>query len=69
MIVDFDSGTSFSKVGIINCWRKVLSIVCQDKDFDTVFEKHTKFKEVHFEGIYFRNDIGHQLRKNFSEEN
>ena len=26
-------------------------------------------KEIHFEGIYFRNDIGHQVRKKFSKEN
>ena len=48
---------------------RVLSIVCQDKDFDTVFEKAYKnLKEIHFEGIFFRNDIGHQVRKNFSKE-
>ena len=41
-----------------------------NKNFDTVFEKAYKnLKEIHFEGIYFRNDIGHQVRKNFSKEN
>jgi phosphoribosylamine--glycine ligase len=35
-----------------------------------VFEKAYKnLKEIDFEGIYFRNDIGHQVRKNFSKEN
>jgi len=35
-----------------------------------VFEKAYKnLKEIHFEGIYFRNDIGYQVRKNFSKEN
>ena len=49
---------------------RVLSIVCQDKDFDMVFEKAYKnLKEIHFEGIFFRNDIGHQVRKNFCREN
>ena len=67
----FDSGTSFSKNGeLLTDGGRVLSIVCQDKDFDTVFEKAYKnLKEIHFEGIYFRNDIGHQVRKNFSREN
>ena len=67
----FDSGTSFSKSGkLLTAGGRVLSIVCQDKDFDTVFEKAYKnLKEIHFEGIYFRNDIGHQVRKNFSKEN
>ena len=25
--------------------------------------------KINFDGIYFRNDIGHQVRKNFSKEN
>ena len=67
----FDSGTSLSENGkLLTDGGRVLSIVCQGKDFDTVFEKAYKnLKEIHFEGIYFRNDIGHQVRKNFSKEN
>ena len=67
----FDSGTSISESGkLLTAGVRVLSIVCQDKDFDTVFEKTYKnLKEIHFEGIYFRNDIGHQVRKKFSREN
>jgi len=67
----FDSGTSFSESGkLLTAGGRVLSIVCQDKDFDMVFEKAYKnLKEIHFEGIYFRKDIGHQVRKNFSKEN
>ena len=67
----FDSGTSFSENGkLLTNGGRVLSVVCQDKDFDMVFEKAYKnLKEIHFEGIYFRNDIGHQVRKNFSKEN
>ena len=35
-----------------------------------VFEKTYKnLKEINFDGIYFRNDIGHQVRKNFLKEN
>jgi len=66
----FDSGTSLSENGkLLTDGGRVLSIVCQDKDFDMVFEKAYKnLKEIHFEGIYFRNDIGHQVRKNFSKE-
>jgi len=67
----FDSGTSFNESGkLLTAGGRVLSIVCQDKDFDVVFEKAYKnLKEIHFDGIYFRNDIGHQVRKNFSKEN
>ncbi|MBO8244344.1 phosphoribosylamine--glycine ligase [Prochlorococcus marinus XMU1411] len=67
----FDSGTCFSKNGeLLTDGGRVLSIVCQDKDFDRVFDKAYKnLKEIDFDGIYFRNDIGHQVRKNFSTEN
>ena len=65
----FDSGTSSKNGELITNGGRVLSIVCQDKDFDKVFEKAYKnLKEIHFEGIYFRNDIGHQVRENFSKE-
>ena len=67
----FDSGTSFSKSGaLVTDGGRVLSIVCQDENFDMVFEKAYKnLKKIHFEGIYFRNDIGYQVRKKFSKEN
>tara|TARA_B100000945_G_scaffold65260_1_gene48770 strand:+ start:208 stop:1539 length:1332 start_codon:yes stop_codon:yes gene_type:complete len=67
----FDSGTSLNERGeLITDGGRVLSIVCQDINFDMVFEKAYKnLKEINFDGIYFRNDIGHQVRKNLSKEN
>ncbi len=61
----FDSGTSLNSKGqLITDGGRVLSIVCQGKDFDTVFEKAYKnLKEISFEGIFYRKDIGHQVRK------
>ena len=66
----FDSGTSLSKDGeLLTDGGRVLSIVSQDKDFDKVFEKlYKNLKEINFEGMYFRNDIGHQVRKKFFKE-
>ena len=66
----FDSGTSFNKNGeLVTDGGRVLSIVCQDKDFDMVFEKAYKnLKDISFDGIYFRNDIGHQVRTDFPKE-
>ncbi len=66
----FDSGTSLGKNGeLLTDGGRVLSIVCQDKNFDMVFEKAYKnLKEITFDGIYFRNDIGHQVRKKFLKE-
>ncbi|MDC3040782.1 phosphoribosylamine--glycine ligase [Prochlorococcus sp. AH-736-B08] len=67
----FDSGTSLSKNGdLLTDGGRVLSIVCQAKDFDMVFEKaYSNLKEISFDGIYYRNDIGHQVRKKLSKEN
>ena len=67
----FDSGTSLGNNGeLLTDGGRVLSIVCQDKNFDMVFEKAYKnLKEINFNGIYFRNDIGHQVRGKLSREN
>ncbi len=60
----FDSGTSLnSDSEFITNGGRVLSIVCQGKDFNKVFEKAYKnLKEISFEGINYRKDIGHQVR-------
>ena len=54
-------------------FREIRSLAIEykkDKDYDKVFEKAYKnLKEVNFDGIYFRKDIGHQVRKNFFKEN
>ena len=66
----FDSGTSLNSNGeFITDGGRVLSVVCQGKDFDKVFEKaYNNLKEISFEGIYYRKDIGHQVRiKNLNE--
>ena len=39
------------------------------KNFDKVFERvYKNLQEINFEGIYFRNDIGHQVRNKFLKE-
>jgi len=60
----FHSGTSINKFGeIITNGGRVLSIVCQGKDFNSVFEKAYKYlNNIKFEGIFYRTDIGHQVR-------
>ena len=60
----FDSGTSISKEGkLVTGGGRVLSVVCQGKDFDKVFEKAYKnLKEINYKGIYYRKDIGNQVR-------
>ena len=60
----FDSGTFLNEDGeLLTDGGRVLSIVCQDKNFDKVFEKaYRNLKEINFEGIFYRKDIGHQVR-------
>ncbi|MCP9807991.1 phosphoribosylamine--glycine ligase [Cyanobium sp. HWJ4-Hawea] len=42
---------------------RVLAVVAQAEDFDGAFERaYAGLKQVHFEGITFRRDIGHQVR-------
>ena len=66
----FDSGTCLGKNGeLLTDGGRVLSIVCQDENFDKVFEKvYRNLQEINFEGIYFRYDIGHQVRKQMYKE-
>ena len=49
----FDSGTSLNENGeLLTDGGRVLSIVCQEEDFDKVFEKaYRNLKEINFEGI------------------
>ena len=42
---------------------RVLAMVAQADDFDTAFERaYAGLAQVHFEGMTFRRDIGHQVR-------
>ena len=62
----FHSGTAINKNGtVVTDGGRVLSIVCQDENFDNAFDKAYKnLEKINFEGIYYRNDIGHQVRNN-----
>ncbi len=66
----FHSGTSKDKGGkVITDGGRVLSIVCQGKDFDSAFNMAYKvLKNINFDGIYYRRDIGHQVRKNYCKD-
>ncbi len=63
----FHSGTIIneSKELVTNGGR-VLSIVCQNKNFDSAFEKAYEYLDkVKFKGIFYRKDIGHQVRESY----
>ena len=60
----FDSGTCLNENGIlVTDGGRVLSIVCQGQNFNEVFDKaYNTLKNINFEGIFYRKDIGHQVR-------
>ena len=66
----FHSGTSINKKReIVTNGGRVLSVVSQGKDFDSAFNTAYKvLKGINFDGIYYRKDIGHQVRTNYSYE-
>ena len=66
----FHSGTSINKQGeIITDGGRVLSVVCQGDNFDSAFNLAYKvLEDINFNGIYYRRDIGHQVRKNYSRK-
>jgi phosphoribosylamine--glycine ligase len=42
----------------------VLALVAQAEDFDGAFARaYEGLAQVHFEGMQFRRDIGHQVRR------
>jgi len=66
----FHSGTIINESQeLLTNGGRVLSIVCQNKDFDTAFEKAYEYLDkVKFKGIFYRKDIGHQVRESYKGE-
>ena len=65
----FHSGTKIINGKYYTSGGRVLSVVCQGKDFDSAFNTaYRVLKGINFDGIYYRKDIGHQVRKNYSFE-
>ena len=65
----FHSGTSLNKYGeLLTNGGRVLSVVCQGDSFDSAFKKaYLALEKISFEGIFYRKDIGHQVRKLMGE--
>ena len=61
----FHAGTKTNAKGqLLTSGGRVLSVVAQGEDFDKAFEKaYAAIQKVHFPGIAYRRDIGHQIRK------
>jgi phosphoribosylamine--glycine ligase len=60
----FHAGTQRQDDGrCLSSGGRVLAVVAQADDFDQAFERaYAGLAQVHFEGMTFRRDIGHQVR-------
>ena len=61
----FHAGTSFNQHGeLVTSGGRVLSVVAQADSFEKAFTNaYDSLKKIHFPGINYRLDIGHQIRK------
>ena len=60
----FHAGTTIDEFdNIITSGGRVLSIVAQGETFDKAFNlAYSNLKEIKFDGMHFRKDIGYQVR-------
>ena len=60
----FHAGTTINQFeNIITSGGRVLSVVAQGESFDKAFElAYDGLKQINFDGMHFRKDIGHQVR-------
>jgi phosphoribosylamine--glycine ligase len=61
----FHAGTQRRDVSdiCVSSGGRVLAVVAQAEDFDTAFERaYAGLSQVHFQGMTYRRDIGHQVR-------
>jgi phosphoribosylamine--glycine ligase len=60
----FHAGTKRLADGrCVSSGGRVLAVVAQDQSFDAAFARaYGALEQVHFDGMVFRRDIGHQVR-------
>ncbi|WP_320676278.1 phosphoribosylamine--glycine ligase [Prochlorococcus sp. MIT 1300] len=66
----FHAGTTKdSNSNLFTSGGRVLSVVAQGEDFDKAFSKaYSGLEQIHFKGMVYRTDIGHQVRQFFTRE-
>jgi len=66
----FHSGTAINEAGeTVTNGGRVLSIVSQADTFDNAFKyAYESLSKINFKGIYYRKDIGYQVRSNIKGE-
>lgn len=67
LIQVFHAGTKLNQDGqLLTSGGRVLSVVATESTFEKAFSiAYEKMKDIDFEGIAFRRDIGYQVRKDF----
>jgi phosphoribosylamine--glycine ligase len=59
----FQAGTQIQDNRLVTSGGRVLAVTAEGSDFDEAFaQAYQALKEIQFEGIYYRRDIGYQVR-------
>jgi phosphoribosylamine--glycine ligase len=61
----FHAGSQRDAAGqLVTAGGRVLAVVAQAQDFDRAFDRaYGGLEHLHFEGMTYRRDIGHQVRR------
>ena len=60
----FQAGTSFNENDIVTNGGRVLTVTASGNDLqDAVLKAKNALSNIHFEGMYFRNDIGYEFKQ------
>ncbi|MGB2925040.1 MAG: phosphoribosylglycinamide synthetase C domain-containing protein, partial [Limnothrix sp.] len=60
----FHAGTKLEGETLVTSGGRVLGVTCLGKDFDeAIASVYKAIPAIKFDGIYYRRDIGHRLRK------
>ena len=59
----FQAGTQIQDNRLVTSGGRVLAVTAEGADFDAAFaQAYQALQEIQFEGIYYRRDIGYQVR-------
>jgi phosphoribosylamine--glycine ligase len=62
-VIVFHAGTQEKPGSLVTNGGRVLTVTALGEEFDAAFAKaYQALDHIHFEGIYYRRDIGHQVR-------
>ncbi|GAB1538032.1 hypothetical protein NUACC21_06880 [Scytonema sp. NUACC21] len=63
-ITVFHAGTQLSQEQLVTDGGRVLNVTAVGEDFDGALDKvYVGIQNIHFEGMYYRRDIGYRVRK------